>query len=106
MDTLMSTGSLPSQLADFLMKHMALIEILSMLSIGAYNAIEVSVSTFHYFTRYRGTYLWSMQVAAWGILLQAISAQVRYLNHVPALPLCIVFIIGWYGMVTGQAMVL
>ncbi|KAJ5727011.1 hypothetical protein N7493_006038 [Penicillium malachiteum] len=65
MDTLMSTGSLPSQLADFLMKHMALIEIVFMFSIGAYNAIEVSVSTFHYFTRYRGTYFWSMQVAAW-----------------------------------------
>ncbi|KAJ5715571.1 uncharacterized protein N7483_012752 [Penicillium malachiteum] len=104
MDTLMR--SLPSQLADFVINHQSLLEIVSMFSIGAYNAIEVGISTFNYFTRYRGTYFWSMQVASWGILLQALSAQVHYLTHVPALPLCIFFIIGWYGMVTGQAMVL
>ncbi|KAJ6023693.1 hypothetical protein N7540_004490 [Penicillium herquei] len=57
MDTLMS--SLPSQLADFLMKHMSLIEIVSMFSIGAYNALEVGISTFNYFTRYQAMVLYS-----------------------------------------------
>jgi hypothetical protein len=47
-----------------------------------------------------------MQVASWGILLHAIPAMVRFLSVAPNLPMSIPFILGWYAMVTGQALVL
>lgn len=104
MDTSMS--SLPAQVGDLLMKHITVIEIVSMFSIGAYNALEVAVSTFSHFTHFRGLYFWSMQVASWGIVLHAIPAQIRYVSQASDLATCIPFIIGWYAMVTGQAVVL
>ena len=98
--------SLPTEVGKFLMQNIAVIEIISMFAIGSYNALEVGITTFDCFRHYRGLYFWSMQVASWGILLHAIPAQVRYLSVAPNLPLVIPFIIGWYAMVTGQAVVL
>lgn len=77
-----------------------------MFAIGAYNALEVGIKTFDWFKHYRGLYFWSMQVASWGILLHAIPAELRFLSQVPNLPMTVPFIIGWYAMVTGQAVVL
>ncbi|KAJ5087167.1 hypothetical protein N7456_010783 [Penicillium angulare] len=104
MDTMMS--SLPPHMAEFLVKNIAVIEIVSMFSIGAYNALEVGLSIFNYFTHCRGLYYWSMQVASWGILLHGIPAQIRFLSEASNLSMEIPFIIGWYAMVTGQAVVL
>lgn len=98
--------SLPSQVGEFLMENITVIEIVSMFSIGAYNALEVGITTFDCFKHYRGLYFWSIQVASWGILVHAIPAQIRYVSQAPNLPMCIPFIIGWYAMVTGQAVVL
>ena len=77
-----------------------------MFSIGAYNALEVVVSIFEGFKRYRGLYFWSMQVAAWGILVHAIAAQIRYMSRASNLSMTIPFILGWICMVSGQAVVL
>lgn len=98
--------SLPPQMGAFLMKNIAVIQIVSMFSIGAYNGLEVGIKTFDCFKRYRGIYFWSMQVASWGIILHAIPAEIRFISQAPNLPMTIPFILGWYAMVTGQAVVL
>lgn len=99
-------SKLPSRVSLILMEHIAIVETVAMFAIGCYNAFEVGVTSFDTFKRYRGLYFWSMQVASWGILLHAVPAQLRYVSQAASLPTCIPFILGWYAMVTGQAVVL
>ncbi|KAJ5626384.1 hypothetical protein N7510_002693 [Penicillium lagena] len=104
MDTVMT--NLPPKVGTILMENISIIEIVSMFSIGAYNALETGIVTFDVFKHYRGLYFWSMQVASWGILVHAIPAMTRFVSQAPNLPMSILFMIGWYAMVTGQAVVL
>ncbi|KAJ5040707.1 hypothetical protein NUH16_003187 [Penicillium rubens] len=104
MDTLMT--SLPPNVGAILMENISIIQIVSMFSIGAYNALETAIVTFDSFKRYRGLYFWSMQFASWGILVHAIPAMARFISQASNLPTSIPFMIGWYAMVTGQAVVL
>ena len=104
MDTLMT--SLPTNVGAILMENISIIQIVSMFSIGAYNALETGIVTFDSFKRYRGLYFWSMQFASWGILVHAIPAMARFISQASNLPTSIPFMIGWYAMVTGQAVVL
>ncbi|MGV2420073.1 MAG UNVERIFIED_CONTAM: hypothetical protein MIJ72_11430, partial [Staphylococcus saprophyticus] len=104
MDTLMT--SLPPNVGAILMENISIIQIVSMFSIGAYNALETGIVTFDSFKRYRGLYFWSMQFASWGILVHAIPAMARFISQASNLPTSIPFMIGWYAMVTGQAVVL
>jgi hypothetical protein len=104
MDTLMS--NLPQEASAILMENFTIVQIVAMFSIGAWNSIEVVIGIFERFKKYRGLYFWSMQIAAWGILLHAIPAEIRYTQTAPNIPMSIPFIIGWMCMVTGQAVVL
>ncbi|KAJ5550275.1 hypothetical protein N7535_001784 [Penicillium sp. DV-2018c] len=104
MDTLMS--SLPPEVSSVLKSNLTILQIVAMFAIGAWNSLEVVIGIFERFKKYRGLYFWSMQIAAWGILLHAIPAQVRYTQIAPSLPMSIPFIVGWVCMVTGQAVVL
>lgn len=104
MDTVIS--SLPSQVSAILMGNFGVVEVLAMFSIGAFTALEVVLSIFERFKRYRGLYFWSMQVAAWGILVHAIVAQIRFMSYATNLSMTIPFVIGWICMVSGQATVL
>lgn len=97
---------LPSEVCKLLMENLVILEVVAMFSIGAYNALEVGLSAFNHFTKYRGLYFWSLQVASWGILLHAIPAQIRYMEVAPNMNTYIPFLIGWYAMVTGQPVVL
>ncbi|KAI2786942.1 hypothetical protein POX_g09339 [Penicillium oxalicum] len=98
--------SLPPDVGRMLMQNIWILQMVSMLAIGAYNALETAIVVFDTFVRYRGLYFWSIQTASWGILLHVLSAMVRFLPTGPSLPASIIFIIGWYAMVTGQALVL
>ncbi|KAJ5117623.1 hypothetical protein N7448_011255 [Penicillium atrosanguineum] len=104
MDTVMA--KLPSEVGIFLRENIAVIEIVSMFSIGAYNALETVFITFDIVKNYRSLYFWSMQAASWGILVHALPAMACFLSHAPNLPMSIPFFIGWYAMVTGQSIVL
>lgn len=104
MDTAMA--NLPSEVGSTLRENIAVIEIVSMFSIGAYNVLETVLITFDIVKNYRSLYSWSMQVASCGILVHALSAMACFLSHAPNLPMSIPFLIGWYTMVTGQAVVL
>ncbi|KAJ5152607.1 uncharacterized protein N7482_009085 [Penicillium canariense] len=89
MDTIMT--SLPPEVGTILMQNIGIIQVVSMFAIGAYNALETGIVTFDTFKHYRGLYFWTM---------------IRFVSVAPNLPMSIPFIIGWYAMVTGQALVL
>ncbi|KAF3389777.1 hypothetical protein DPV78_011695 [Talaromyces pinophilus] len=75
-------------------------------AIACYLVIEITILIFWTFKRYRGLYFWSMLVATWSIMLHNISAFLRFFALAPSLPMCFLIVLGWYGMVTGQAVVL
>lgn len=75
-------------------------------SISCYNVIEINFSIFYTFKRRRGLYFWSMLVASWGIMIHAIAVLLRFFSLAPNFPMCVVIVIGWYAMVTGQAVVM
>ncbi|KAJ6016485.1 hypothetical protein N7540_011076 [Penicillium herquei] len=104
MDTVIA--SLPPQVGEILMNNISIIQIVSMFSIGAYNALETAFVTFEKFKHHRSLYFWSMQVASWGILVHALPAMARFISQASNLATSVPFIIGWYAMVTGQAVVL
>ncbi|KAJ6091588.1 hypothetical protein N7467_003557 [Penicillium canescens] len=104
MDTLMN--SLPPEVGNILMGDITVVEIISMFAIGSFMAVEVALSTLNQFKRYRGLYFWSMQIAAWGIVVHGITAQVRYISKASNISMAIPFVLGWYCMVQGQAVVL
>lgn len=74
--------------------------------ISCYLVIEITILIFWTFKNYRGLYFWSMLVATWSIMLHNISAFLRFFALAPNLPMCFLIVLGWYGMVTGQAVVL
>ncbi|KAJ6016597.1 hypothetical protein N7540_011188 [Penicillium herquei] len=63
MDTVIA--SLPPQVGKILMNNISIVQIVSMFSIGAYNALETAFVTFEKFKHHRSLYFWSMQVASW-----------------------------------------
>ncbi|KAJ5871112.1 uncharacterized protein N7529_003465 [Penicillium soppii] len=88
------------------MENISIIQIVSMFSIGAYNALETGIVAFDTFKHYRSLYFWSIQVASWGILVHALPAMARFISQASNLATSIPFMIGWYAMATGQAVVL
>jgi hypothetical protein len=88
------------------MKNIGIIQIVSMYSISAYSALETGFFTFFFFKKYCGLLFWSMQAASWGIIVHALPAMTRFISQSSNLPTSIPFILGWYAMVTGQAVVL
>ena len=79
MDAVMA--KLPSEVGTNLEEHIAIIEIVSMFSIGAYNALETVFIMFKMVQNYRDQYFWSMQIASWDILVHAIPAIVCLISR-------------------------
>ncbi|CAG8906201.1 unnamed protein product [Penicillium salamii] len=98
--------SLPPKVGAILMENVSIVQIVAMFSIGAYNALETAIVAFDNFKHYRSLYFWSIQIASWGILVHAIPAMARFVSQASNLATSIPFMIGWYAMVTGQAVVL
>lgn len=67
---------------------------------------RTGIITFDTFKHYRGPNFWSIQAASWEILVHALPAMARFISQASNLPTEIPFMIGWYVMVTGQAVVL
>lgn len=99
-------SSLPPQVRDMIWDNLYVAELIAIFSIAAAGSLEVVMSIFDNFQRYRGVYFWSMQIAAWGILVHAIMAELRYLSIASEIAMALPFVIGWICMVTGQAVVL
>lgn len=79
----------------------------SFLAIALYNSIELVVLIFATFYRYRGLYFWSLLLStAVGVILQSLSFILKYFSVGPDAFSLTISTIGWYFMVTGQAVVL
>ncbi|MCJ1315247.1 hypothetical protein MMC15_000563 [Xylographa vitiligo] len=69
-------------------------------------AVELDLTIFLTFKRYRGLYFWSLLISSWGCVLHALGFILKFLvNTSWWVPLPFIEI-GWVGMVTGQALVL
>ncbi|KNB15066.1 hypothetical protein FOXG_13773 [Fusarium oxysporum f. sp. lycopersici 4287] len=80
--------------------------IAGLFAIACYNCLEIIISLLNRFKRHDGLYFWSMVVATLGILLHSIVVILRYYSLGPNFLLCVLTCVGWYGMVTGQSVVL
>lgn len=75
-------------------------------AVACYNCVEILISLLYRFKRHNGLYFWSMVTATLGIVLHSIVMLLRYYSLGPNFPLAVLTCIGWYGMVTGQSVVL
>ncbi|KAF5662490.1 integral membrane protein [Fusarium heterosporum] len=80
--------------------------IAGLFAIACYNCLEILISLLSRFKRHDGLYFWSMITATLGIVLHSIVVLLRYYSLGPNFVLCVLTCIGWYGMVTGQSVVL
>jgi hypothetical protein len=77
------------------------------LGIALYNSIELMVLIFASFRRYQGLYFWSLLLATvLGVVPQSLSFILKYYNIGPLWFSITLSTLGWYFMVTGQALVL
>ncbi|KAJ5604338.1 hypothetical protein N7510_009492 [Penicillium lagena] len=77
------------------------------LVIALYNSIELVILIFSTFKHYRGLYFWSLMVSVvLGVIPQSISFILKYYSLAPLWFTLTFSTIGWYFMVTGQAVVL
>ncbi|KAJ5638635.1 hypothetical protein N7528_001025 [Penicillium herquei] len=77
------------------------------LGLALYNSIELLVLIFASFRRYRGLYFWSLLLATvLGVIPQSVSFILKYYDIGPLWFSITLSTIGWYFMVTGQALVL
>lgn len=77
------------------------------LGIALYNSIELMVLIFASFRRYQGLYFWSLLLSTvLGVIPQSLSFILKYYNIGPLWFSITLSTIGWYFMVTGQALVL
>lgn len=74
--------------------------------IACYNSIEIYIFILRTFKRKTGLYFWSMLAANSGIPIHAIGVLLRFFGLAPNLPMCVVISVGWFLMVSGQALVL
>lgn len=81
-------------------------------AVAWYNVAELNVQVFFTFKRHRGLYFWSLLISSYGCVLHALGFLLKFFQLVSRKqPLndyvCVTIItIGWYCMVTGQAVVL
>lgn len=75
-------------------------------AVAWYNALELNVQVFLTFKRHRGLYFWSLLISSWGCLLHALGFLLKFFTDVNDYVSVTIITIGWYSMVTGQAVVL
>ena len=76
-------------------------------AIAFYNVLELNISIFMTFKRRRGLYFWSLLASSWGVVFHELGFllklwQLTTNNYLS----CTIITIGWWPMVTGQAIVL
>ena len=70
-------------------------------------ALELNLKIFMTFKRKRGLYFWSLLISSWGLTLHALAFVLKfYVGSIHWALLSVIITIGWYCMVTGQALVL
>ncbi|KAH8653191.1 hypothetical protein BGZ60DRAFT_419699 [Tricladium varicosporioides] len=80
--------------------------IAGLFAVACFNCVEVFVLIFYTFKRYTGLYFWSMMVAAMGTMFYAIVNLLRLFTLAPSTLMAVLLALSWWGMVTGQSVVL
>ncbi|MCJ1294559.1 hypothetical protein MMC34_006117 [Xylographa carneopallida] len=76
-------------------------------AVAWFNVIELNVQVFMTFKRHRGLYFWSLIISSYGCILHALGFLLKFFQLTDNDFLSVTIItIGWYAMVTGQAIVL
>ena len=76
-------------------------------AVAWYNVAELNVQVFLTFKRHRGLYFWSLIISSYGCVLHALGFLLKFFALTTSTYLSVTIItIGWYCMVTGQAVVL
>jgi hypothetical protein len=76
-------------------------------AIAWYNVLELNVQVFLTFKRHRGLYFWALLISSYGCVLHALGFVLKFFTITTNAYLSVTIItIGWYAMVTGQAVVL
>ncbi|OAP55137.1 hypothetical protein AYL99_10837 [Fonsecaea erecta] len=78
------------------------------LGLSLYNAIELQVLIFGTFKKFKGLYFWSLLVSSIGIVPYSIGFLFKYFSILTSQKWfsLLLLSIGWYPMITGQAVVL
>ncbi|KAI4180012.1 MAG: hypothetical protein LQ346_007077 [Caloplaca aetnensis] len=78
-------------------------------AVAWYNVMELNIQVFLTFKRHRGLYFWSLLISSYGCMLHALGFLLKFFALTSARYIYIsvtIITIGWYCMVTGQAVVL
>ncbi|MCJ1458125.1 hypothetical protein MMC28_008496 [Mycoblastus sanguinarius] len=76
-------------------------------AVAWYNVAELNVQVFLTFKRHRGLYFWSLIISSYGCLLHALGFLLKFFQLTSNDYISVSIItVGWYCMVTGQAVVL
>ncbi|KAL8688264.1 MAG: hypothetical protein Q9218_005784 [Villophora microphyllina] len=76
-------------------------------AVAWYNVMELNIQVFLTFKRHRGLYFWSLLISSYGCVLHALGFLLKFFNLTHPIYISVTIItIGWYAMVTGQAVVL
>ena len=76
-------------------------------AVAWYNVIELNIQVFMTFKRHRGLYFWSLLISSYGCVLHALGFILKFFQLTRHNWISVTIItIGWYSMVTGQAVVL
>lgn len=75
--------------------------------IAWYNVVELNISVYMTFKRRRGLYFWSVLACIQGIALHSVAFVLKLYGVVTTYQITVTLVtVGWYLMVTGQALVL
>lgn len=96
-----TTGAaIPYDTADYM-------AIAAFTAVAWYNVAELNVQVFLTFKRHRGLYFWSLLISSYGCVLHALGFLLKFFQLTSNDYLSVSIItVGWYAMVTGQAVVL
>ncbi len=75
-------------------------------AIAWYNVIELNIQVFLTFKRHRGLYFWSLLISSYGCVLHSLGFLMKFFRFMNPFLSVTIITIGWYCMVTGQAIVL
>ncbi|KAL9104467.1 MAG: hypothetical protein Q9187_008897 [Circinaria calcarea] len=76
-------------------------------AVAWYNVIELNIQVFLTFKRHRGLYFWSLIISSYGCVLHALGILLKLLQLTSNNFISVTILtVGWYAMVTGQAIVL
>ena len=80
-------------------------------AVAWYNVMELNIQVFLTFKRHRGLYFWSLLISSYGCVLHALGFLLKFFRLTGPKDEYVyisvtIITIGWYAMVTGQAVVL